>query len=345
MLGNSVYWGKYRVETEEALARSLPSTWQTTFHDVKGVRGIDAYLEITAPDGTSARVAIEFKTELTPATAGPAWQAVRAGGGPGLLVAPQISARTQAYLRTRQIDYFDLTGNAYWRLDSPALFVSVSSDDPGPTLPTRRRRLGGKKAGRLLRYLCDKAPPYSVSELSSTLALDAGNVSRYLNLLSNEGLLQRGARGIVTYVDWESVLRRWSEDYRVPSEVRYHDPRGQEHFLRSLRSGNEQYVLSGVAAAVRYAPYTVDNASLCYCNDVSSFAKTFGLRRSERGSNVVLAVPFDEVVYARTEIRDGLIVAAPSQVAIDLLSGRGRELSQAEELLRWMKKTEHVWRS
>lgn len=162
--------------------------------------------------------------------------------------------------------------------------------------------------------------------------------------MNRETLIERGARGIVTYVNWEGILRRWSEDYKRSAEEPFHDPRGLEHFLKRLRLGDAHYVLSGVIAARFYAPHTVANSVLCYCEDIGAFASSFGLRRNERSSNVTLATPFDEVVYARTEIREGLIVGAPTQVVIDLLAGRGRELSQAEELLRWMKQAEGTWR-
>jgi len=346
LLGNSIYWGKYRFRLEQQIARSLPSKWRASLQDIHGDRRLDALLELSAPDGTSTEIAIEFKTEITPATAEPAWRALTLAGQTGLLVAPQISPRTQRYLRDHDINYLDLAGNAFWRLDSPALFISINSDADASKqkLFTRSRRLGGKKAGRLLRYLCDRRPPYSVSELASNLALDPGNISRYLDLLSKEALIERGARGIVTSANWEGVLRRWSEDYRRPAEERFQDPHGMDHFLKKLREGKEHYVLSGVIAATSYAPYTVANEALCYCADIGLFAESLKLRRTERSSNVTLSIPFDEVVYARTEIRGGLIVGAPTQVAIDLLTGRGRELSQAEELLRWMRETESKWR-
>lgn len=322
----------------------VPGSWRTTLRDSAATRGVDATVKLSAPDGTSSTVLLEFKTELTPSTAESAWRALRSIGSLGILVAPLISKRTQKFMRDREIAYFDLAGNAYWRLDSPALFVSVSTGDQVPTRHSRGRRLGGKKAGRLIRYICEKTPPFSVGELASSLSIDAGNVSRYLGLLRSDGLVERGARGVVTSVDWEGTLRRWSDDYRPPTRRRYQDPRGQEHFFKRLRSASERYVISGVTAATRYAPYTVDDATLCYCDDVAAFAGSFGLRRSEQGGNVLLALPFDEVVYDRTQTRDGLIIAAPLQVAVDLLVGRGRELSQAEELIKWMKAKERDWR-
>jgi hypothetical protein len=39
------------------------------------------------------------------------------------------------------------------------------------------------------------------------------------------------------------------------------------------------------------------------------------------------------------------VTASPSQVAVDLLTGPGREPSEGEELLLWMKGNEAAWRT
>ena len=59
----------------------------------------------------------------------------------------------------------------------------------------------------------------------------------------------------------------------------------------------------------------------------------------------VLLEPLDPVVFDRTIERDGLRCVAPGQLAVDLLTGPGREPSQGEEMLVWMERNEHVWRS
>jgi hypothetical protein len=42
---------------------------------------------------------------------------------------------------------------------------------------------------------------------------------------------------------------------------------------------------------------------------------------------------------------DGHIVASPEQVAVDLLTGPGRNPAEGEELLSWILLKELVWRS
>ena len=60
---------------------------------------------------------------------------------------------------------------------------------------------------------------------------------------------------------------------------------------------------------------------------------------------MVLLEPLDPVVFDRTVERGGLRCVAPSQLAVDLLTGPGREPSQGEQMLKWMERNEHVWRS
>jgi hypothetical protein len=74
-------------------------------------------------------------------------------------------------------------------------------------------------------------------------------------------------------------------------------------------------------------------------------AERLGLRSADAGANVLLAEPFDPVVFDRTSTRDDLRVVAASQLAADLLTGPGREPSQGEELLAWMRDNGDAWRA
>ncbi len=56
----------------------------------------------------------------------------------------------------------------------------------------------------------------------------------------------------------------------------------------------------------------------------------------------MLLEPIDEFLRGAREI-EGLPVVAPSQCAVDLLTGSGRDPSQAEALLTWMMENEDAW--
>ena len=80
-------------------------------------------------------------------------------------------------------------------------------------------------------------------------------------------------------------------------------------------------------------------------DDIETAVRQLDLREVDSGANVLLAEPFDPVVYERTTKRDGLVVAAPTQIAADLLTGSGRMPSEGHEILAWMKANERDWRT
>jgi hypothetical protein len=86
-------------------------------------------------------------------------------------------------------------------------------------------------------------------------------------------------------------------------------------------------------------------SAMVYVDNVTQAAKAWSLRPVTSGGNVLLAEPESDVVFQRTTIaRSGVIVAAAAQVAVDLLTGPGRNPLEGEELLDWMEHNEPAWR-
>jgi len=83
---------------------------------------------------------------------------------------------------------------------------------------------------------------------------------------------------------------------------------------------------------------------MLYVEDPARAVDALGLRETQTGANVVLAAAKYRVVFDRCQTIDGLRIAAPSQVAVDLLSGPGRNPGEATALLDWMEANEPAWR-
>ena len=81
-----------------------------------------------------------------------------------------------------------------------------------------------------------------------------------------------------------------------------------------------------------------------FVDNVDRTAEELRLRPAETGANVILAEPFDSVVFERSWEKDGSTFAAPSQIVADLLTSPGRGPNEAEELLQWMGANEDAWR-
>jgi len=53
-----------------------------------------------------------------------------------------------------------------------------------------------------------------------------------------------------------------------------------------------------------------------------------------------------DVVFARSmQNKEGVVLAARTQVVVELMTGPGRSPNGAEELLEWMKRNERSWRN
>ena len=146
-----------------------------------------------------------------------------------------------------------------------------------------------------------------------------------------------------TSVDWRQILERWSRDYNLNlegAEVRLLAPRGIPSVRDRLGEVRDiDYVLTGSSAAAYFEEYAQARLALIYTDEPERLAERLDLRPVETGANVLLVRPQDKVVYERAEERDGVRIAAPSQIAVDLLSGPGRGPAEAQALLERRRST------
>jgi hypothetical protein len=273
-----------------------------------------------------------------------------AGNVPLLVVAPWLSSRTQELLRNEGINYIDLTGNAWVRLDYPAVFIRNIGAARNPEPRAREVvRVRGPKAGRLVRTLVDVRPPYGVRELADATKLAPGYISRLLEALDRDALVDRGRKGDVVAVDFPALLRRWVEAYDVLKSNdarRFIAAEGAGRALERLGGSalSGQAAVTGSFAAVRWAPVAAPALLLLYAEDNSRIVDELSLLPADEGANVVLLRPFDPVVWDRVVREDGLTYVAASQAAADCLTGTGRMPSEGEALITWMTENEDRWR-
>jgi hypothetical protein len=343
---------------DELIARALPPEWSTELErePSKAARRPDAILRITGPDGTMATFVIEAKRSLTPQSLLQALQQLDSYRGQSdsttllpFIAAPYLSARSKELLAERGISYADTTGNLRVVAQSPALFVERlgATKDPWPD-DQPLRSLRGRGAGRAVRALVDFRPPYGVRELASRASVSPATLSRVIDLLARDALLTKDDAGAVIDIEWVGAIRRWSQDYglrRSNSMTSYLDPRGLPALAEKLSKSKLRYAVTGSLAAQRIAPVAPARMASIYVDDAPRAADRLKLKPAEAGANVVLVEPFDEVVFERTKTRDGLVTVAATQLAADLLTGPGREPSEGEELLVWMKANEDAWRA
>ena len=338
------------------LRKRLPDGWRSDIaEELRGRadQGVDAILTIAEPGGQQARVVVDVRSALEPASAANSalqlLAARRSNDADGsLLVAPFLSPRTREVLRDRGVGYADLTGNVRLSLAKPALFLEAQGEDRSPVPDTRSiRSLKGPASGRVVRGLLDLRPPYTITQLKDRINVPLASIYRVIDFLESEAILAREPRGPVAELDWRALLARWTNDYGFTSSNRtgtFLDPRGALSALDKLPSVRIRFAVTGSMAAMgpRVAP---GRLLAVYVEDLREATKALDLREVESGANVILAEPFDEVAFDRTRPIDGITYAAAAQVAADLLTGPGRWPQEGEAMIAWMSENEDAWRA
>ena len=344
-------------DVESILARRVPPGW--TLCSEPAVRAdrlaADLVLDVTSPGGETARLAVEIKSRVEPRRVPELAGRIRdlataeLPGAVPVLAAAYLSPRVRGVLRELDVGYIDTTGNVRIAAGTPGLFISAGGADKDPW-PRRDvlQSLRGRGAACAVRAIVDVAPPFGVRELAEATGIPAPTLSRVLGLLEREGVVTRQSRGRVLAVDWHGVIRRWAEDYDQAGSntaTALLEPRGLGAITEKLRVAMLTYAATGALAAQYFDPVAPARAATLYVTDAVEAAESLGLRETDAGANVVLLEPFDRVVFDRTVERDGLRCVAPSQLAVDLLTGPGREPSQGERMLIWMEQNEDAWRT
>ncbi|PJB26739.1 MAG: hypothetical protein CO113_01985 [Elusimicrobia bacterium CG_4_9_14_3_um_filter_62_55] len=313
----------------------------------------DALVEVRGPDGKKSVLVIEYKNQLQPKDVSRVAEQLRTYAeavgerAAPLFISPFITQRTRESLSEADISFADKTGNVRIVLSRPGLFVQTQGASSDPNRESRSAKsLKGAKAGRLVRALCDFRPPLGIRELGERTGVDAGYVSRVVSFLETEAYLEREPRGPIVSVSWRKLLERWTKDFsfQKSNEIQaYLEPRDVAKVPERITAAAAAAVTGSAAAAV--APVAPTRMVMAYVADPEAVAKKIGLRRTESGANVLLAKPFDSVVFERTQEIGGVRYAALTQVAADLMRSPGRGPEEAEALLDWMENKEQSWRT
>jgi len=330
----------------EQLRLRLPQAWRV----VEAAQARQATIVIRAPDSRVAHLAVVSRRRIEPKDVTgivPAGRPMRSHASMVLVTAPFLSPRTRELLVAAGASYLDSTGNLRLALERPAVFLQAEGADKDPAREPRPLvSLKGPAAGRVVRALCDFRPPYGVRALAERCATAPASVSRVLSLLESDAIAVRGESNEVTEVDWPALIRRWVQDYEFASSnatMTFLEPRGLEAFVEKLRHYGRPYAVSGSLAANRKAPVGPTRLALAYVEHPRTAAEALDLQVADRG-NVLLAAPFDPVVFDRSWSERGLVYAALSQVAADLLASPGHDPADGTVLIAWMRKNERLWR-
>lgn len=340
----------------ENLRARLPEGWG--LQDTRATKPeYDAALVLTAPDGTTAKFIVETKMTMERRDVAQMLDRLtfltRQTGATALVISRYLSPSVREALAERSASYIDATGNLRLQISSPLVYISDRGQDRDPWRSRQGRPRGtlkGIPASRVVRSLVDFDRDWSVRELVEESDVSTGATYRVLEYLQDEDLVEKNDLARYRIKAWRPLLEAWSKDYSFQKSNRtmsFIDPRGISNLSNIARSTESfEWAVTGSVAASEWAPYAPARAAFIYVENIAVAASTWSLRAATTGANVILAEPQSNVAFkgASVSAETGLRIAAPSQVAVDLLTSPGRNPSEGVELLNWMERNEPLWR-
>lgn len=341
----------------DALTRRLPPTWVVEKQAAAGDPEAADLVIKTPNTGSQTMIFVETKTDVSPrdveALIGGPWRRWRRqmGNRPILLVAPYIGPRVRELLTEEDVSYLDLTGNTRISLDYPGVFIETAGAKQDPSSTKTRAGIRGAKAGAVVRVLIDAEPPYSGADIARAANVNEGYLSRILDTLVDEGLIDREPSGPITRVDWPAIVRRRAQAldlFRTVGTYRYIARQGAPALLDQLRARSTgdgpTPTVTGSFAAARLAPVTAPSLLTIYTMTPRELEDQLDLLPADAGADVVLIRPDNKTAFEGATRDGGIAWAGPSQVAIDCLAGTGRMPAEGEALVAWMSENTGEWR-
>lgn len=274
-----------------------------------------------------------------------------AAGDPGtvpVLVADAISATAKEQLRDRRAAYYDVGGSLFVCTDP--VYVHVDRPAPRPMAARVRSLFRGSRAQVVHTLLLGPRTWFGATRLAEQAGVSPGTASVVLRNLEQHEWVETRGRGPTRQrrvSDAGGLLDAWvasSELVRLFSVRDYYVPVLGEPALalelhRAFETRGADYALTGESAAQRYAPF-LSNVSRIQClvaprdDGVEAALGELGARGVDEGANLsVVRAPFPGALASREQI-DGVWLASPVVVYLDLVRAGGRGGEMARHLRR-----------
>ncbi len=302
--------------------------------------GPDFILQVRIPD-RSMTILAECKNSGQPRLARQAAYQIRDWlsnglGDYGIFVAPYISNQAAAICREADIGYFDLAGNCL--LSFETLYIHRDGR-PNPRIQRRElRSLYAPKAERILRVLLTQPQQsWKTKTLAETAQVSFGQVSNVRRMLVDREWIAQTESGI-RLNNPGAALDEWGRNYRFRRNKTFDyyalaEVSDCEYQLAETCQGEGiRYALTAFSGAARIAPTVKYQRAIAYISgNPDSLEAKLGWKRVESGANVSLLNPYDEGVFFGSSEVDGVWIASPVQIYLDLqeIHGRGQEAAQA----------------
>lgn len=261
------------------------------------------------------------------------------------IVAPYLSEEAQALCREAGVGYLDLAGNAY--LETERFYFLLAGR---PNALARKREVQSPLRGRaeriVRRLFLDPSRVWSLRALAEAAQVSLGLTSMVTTALAKNGWLGKTRQGVFL-LDAKGLLEAWAEVYDLRNSpfIAYRawdDPSILERRLVTNKDFAGRYALTLWSGAYHllHEGDPPAHMALFWRGAPEDLAQALRLSREVGKGYVFVFQPYDEsLLWGAVETPEGLMVAHPLQLYLDLGSGDERELALAqrvrEALLPW----------
>jgi hypothetical protein len=264
-----------------------------------------------------------------------------------LLIAEAISPGAKELLREQGVGYYDSGGSLF--LPARGVYVYVDKPPPKPLSRSIRSLFSKRRAQVVHALLVRHEDWHGVKGLAEQARVSAATASQVLTELERFDWLESRGQGPAKerhVRDPRALLDGWVEQLallRHPALRRYYVPSARadglvEKMAHAFAMHKVDYAITHEAAAQRYSPF-LSNVSQVRCRLPTGTAADRAIadldaRVVSEGANlaIVEVKSPDELLFR--EQMDGIWLASPIQVYLDLMRGEGRAKEMAEHLRR-----------
>lgn len=336
----------------------LPDGWETSLLAATDDPYIDrrqtpdALLEVVAPDGSTTGFAIIARLTLAGREADAATGLLRrwseSNGTESLIVSRYLSTTAREFALDGRASFLDATGNVHVACARPAMAIMRPGLDRDPWRASlSRASLRGEPAARVIRALCEHQCPVETARLIERAGASVGAAYRVIDLLIDEGVATKGARGWVDEVDWSRALERWAHDQSLGARKgvqRFKLPDGVDPAFEALASPNSPATtIGGGHAASLHDRTDAGDAIYLHTPTPLDLARHLGAVASDHGDLWI-----DSrwpALAARGATKSGKLSYVTVAQAYADLSVNPDSGQRALTLLDWMRENEARWRS
>jgi hypothetical protein len=262
-----------------------------------------------------------------------------------MILAESISPGAKELLRAERVGYFDSGGSLF--LPARNAYLYIDRPPPKALQKSMRSLFSGRRAQVLHALLVRHREWFGVKDIAKLVQVAPSTASEVLSELDRlEWLASRG-RGPSKerhLREPAALLDAWVKQLpslKQPGMRRYYVPGLKtdaliERLGQVFNSHAVNYAVSYEAAAQRYAPFlsTVSQvrARMLAGQNADAAVADIGARLVDEGSNLVTIETNSAGELLFREKADGVWLASPIQVYLDLLRGEGRAKEMADHL-------------